>query len=166
MKNWTIEPYKYGLNKVLVGTDKNGTPHWLILGRGHPDDASRQTNVQWSYCGTDATEAHAGKVSLLPIGGDYCPAVTGHGIIRQDDVDAIRADGEDRLADVLQKIVDGKTTKPVKVTVTRSAMRGYQELPLDLIFLGDAAALAEYSNIERVEEAAVRLVAKGGTSAL
>ena len=150
---------------MLIGKDKNDITHFLALSRSHPMDAPRQTTVQWRYCGSDAIEAHAGKLSVLPIGGDYCPAVTGHGIISQADVEALRDEGEDRLADVIQKIVDGDVTEPVEVTVTRRAMRGQQELPLDLIFLGDAEALAEYSQEERVEAAAVRLAAAGGTVA-
>ena len=164
-EKWQLFPRRWGLQKVLIGTEANGQKRYEALTRGHPYDAPRQTHVQWSYCGTDAVKAHAGKMALLPIGGDYCPAVTGHGVIDQADVDEVRADGEGRLADVLQNIIDGNVTEPVEVTVTRGAMRGSQELPLDLIFLGGAEELAAYSQEQRIEAAAERLVARGGTVA-
>lgn len=164
-ENWQLFPRRWGLQKVLIGTEANGQPRYEALSRGHPLDRPAETTVQWRYCGTDAVEAHTGTMSLLPIGGDYCPAVTGHGVITQADVDAVRDDGEERLADALQKIIDGDVTLPVEVTVTRRAMRGSQRLPLDLIFLGGAEELAAFSQEQRIEAAAERLLARGGTVA-
>ena len=167
-ENWTLVPHRYGLSKVLIGTNKNGQQVYEVLSRGTFLDDPAKTTVRWKYSGTDPIEDHKGIEGSVPIDGEYAPYVTGHGRITHADVDDIRKDGEDRLADVLQDIVEGTVEDPVEVTVSRRAMlRGAYRLPLDLIFLGGPKGeeLFAYEEERRIEAAAERLVARGGTVA-
>lgn len=167
-EKWQLVPHRYGLSKVLIGTKENTQQVYEVLSRGTFLDDPASTTVRWKYSGTDEIEAHKGIEESLPIVGEYSPSVTGHGRITQYDVDEIRGDGEERLADVLQLIVDGDVKDPVEVTVSRRAMRhGAYRLPLDLIFLGgsEGKEIYAYEEERRIEAAAERLVARGGTVA-
>lgn len=161
-EDWQILPYKWGLTRVLIGENEAGQEKSLVLPRSHPHDAPTPTAVQYKYCGGDSTRAHE-STSLEPQ-TDYCPWLAGHGTITQADVDEVMEEDE-RLGEVLQRIVNGEIKDIIPVTVTHGAMRGHQTFPLTVLFLGDPAALVEAANEARVEEAAVRLLARGGTVA-
>lgn len=158
--NWKILPYRWGLTRVLIGEDADGHGRSLILPRSHPWDKPVMTTVQYKYCGGDKKRTHE-PTSLSPL-LDYCPRLAGHGTITQADVDAM-VEEDERLAGVLQKIVNGLIAEEIPVLVTRGAMQGIQTYPLAVLFLGDAEALVMAANEARVEKAAQRLVARGGT---